>query len=116
MTIKNEEKTMLILDSFRGHLTEQIKQTCDNRNVVRAVIPGGMTKYLQPLDLTVNRSFKAKVKKYYRSMAWNQVKEDGQTWRSFNLDIFTRAIKDAWENVSSDTIAHGFKKAKVVEM
>ena len=59
MTIKNEEKTMLILDSFRGHLTEQIKQTCDNRNIVRAVIPGGMTKYLQPLDLTVKASLLA---------------------------------------------------------
>ena len=94
---EDNKKTMLILDSFRGHLTEQVKKTCDNRNLVRAVIPGGMTKYLQPLDLTVNRSFKSKVKKYYRRIACNHVKDEGQTWRSLNMDVFTKVIRNAWE-------------------
>mgnify|MGYP002481809685 CR=1 FL=1 len=50
------EKILLILDSFRGHLSKDIKHTCDENNIIRAVIPGGWTSKCQPLDLSVNRS------------------------------------------------------------
>jgi len=43
-------KRLLIMDSFRGHLTDQVKQTCDSLNIIRAIIPGGLTSELQPLD------------------------------------------------------------------
>jgi hypothetical protein len=86
------DKRLLILDSFRGHLTDTIKDTCDGKDIVRAVIPGGMTKYLQPLDLTVNKSFKSKVKKYYGKVAFIQSKSSSQSFISFNLDKFTKAL------------------------
>lgn len=49
-----EKSTLLIMDLFRGHLTEQIKDSCHDNDIVRAVIPGGLTTLCQPLDLTVN--------------------------------------------------------------
>ena len=61
----NDSKNLLILDSFRGHLTDGVKQACSYMNTLRAVIPGGLTSHLQPLDLTVNRSFKAHLRKEY---------------------------------------------------
>lgn len=104
------DKSLLILDSFRGHLTDTIKDTCDGKDIVRAVIPGGMTKYLQPLDLTVNKSFKSKVKEYYRKEAFIQSKSGSQSYRSFNLDIFTKAIKHSWNSVEGSTVRNGFEK------
>ncbi|GFV32053.1 pogo transposable element with KRAB [Trichonephila clavipes] len=38
-----------------------------------AIIPGGLTKKLQPLDVSINRSFKSKVRKL-----WEQWMSDGE--------------------------------------
>ena len=55
---------MLIMDSFWGHLIQEIGEACIATNSLRAVIPGELTSQLQPLDLTVNRSIKCKIKNY----------------------------------------------------
>ena len=59
-------KKLLILDSFRGHLTQQMKDVCEENDIVCTVIPGALTPKLQPLDISVNRSFKAYLREFYR--------------------------------------------------
>ena len=44
-------KSLLVWDSFRGHLTQPVKNTLARLNTVPAIIPGGMTSMLQPLDV-----------------------------------------------------------------
>ena len=61
---QERDKNILIMDTFRGHLTQEIGEACIDTNTLRAVIPGGLTSTLQPLDLTVNRSMKCKIKNY----------------------------------------------------
>ena len=58
LDMPDHQKTLLILDSFRGHLTEHIRETCKSMHISRAVIPGSLTSRLQPLDLTADRAFK----------------------------------------------------------
>jgi len=48
------DRNLLIFDSFKGHLTEDVKNCLKENNIRYAVIPGGCTSFLQPLDLTVN--------------------------------------------------------------
>jgi hypothetical protein len=49
--------SVLILDAARSHLTDLAKDAVrDSAKMV--VVPGGLTKKLQPLDISVNRSFK----------------------------------------------------------
>ena len=48
---------------MRAHLIETVKSLVRRANTVLTVIPGGSTKILQPLDISVNRSFKAKLRK-----------------------------------------------------
>lgn len=55
-------QSMLILDSFRGHTVSSVKNRLVEKNTNIAVIPGGCTSKLQPLDNAINRSFKSKVK------------------------------------------------------
>uniref|UniRef100_A0A1A8DN46 DDE-1 domain-containing protein n=1 Tax=Nothobranchius kadleci TaxID=1051664 RepID=A0A1A8DN46_NOTKA len=52
---------MLICDSMRAHLTDAVKIQVKRMNTELTIIPGGLTKELQPLDIGMNRSFKAKV-------------------------------------------------------
>ena len=101
---------MLIMDSFSAHLTERVKRACAEKQITQAVIPGGMTGLLQPLDLTVNRSFKCKLKEFYHRNQGLYVTEHHRfsTKSAFNLHLFTLACKSAWAQVSGDTIRNGF--------
>ncbi|CAI7902752.1 unnamed protein product [Closterium sp. NIES-54] len=60
--------TMLVLDSYRGHLTKEVKARFAALKIVPAVIPAGCTADVQPLDVSVNKSFKASVRQQYQSL------------------------------------------------
>ena len=96
------EKNILILDSFRAHLTDGMSTACMESNTIRAIIPGGLTSHIQPLDLTINRSFKSHLRKLYTV---NNEKLASQE-RLLNL---ARAVRVAWNRISPDTIRNGFK-------
>ena len=53
-----QSKALLVLDSMRAHITEPVKEVVSSMNSIMAVVPGGTTKYLQPLDISCNRPFK----------------------------------------------------------
>lgn len=54
-------RSMLVLDSFRGHTVNSVKNRLVEKNTNIVVIPGGCTSKLQPLDVAINKSFKTKV-------------------------------------------------------
>ncbi|CAI5483159.1 unnamed protein product [Closterium sp. Yama58-4] len=56
---------LVVLDSYRGHLTEAVGQTMQMFWLSRAIIPGGCTLLVQPLDVSVNRAFKCGVRHRY---------------------------------------------------
>ena len=55
-------QSLLVLDSFSAHLVNSVKRRFGEKNTNLAVIPGGLTSHLQPLDVSVNKSFKTKVR------------------------------------------------------
>ena len=52
------ERMHVIQDSCTTHVKEEIKEMYETHNITVSTIPGGCTKYLQPLDTTVINSFK----------------------------------------------------------
>ncbi|KAJ8891683.1 hypothetical protein PR048_004212 [Dryococelus australis] len=48
------KRGMFVLDSFKGHLTPDVKNTAQDLNTDLVVIPGGITSQLQVLDVPVN--------------------------------------------------------------
>jgi transposase-like protein len=57
----NNPRSLLVLDSFSAHKTDAVKQRFREKKTDLAVIPGGLTSRLQPLDVSLNKSFKSKV-------------------------------------------------------
>ena len=53
-----KKRGMLVLDSFRGHLTKEVKDVIAKCNIDLVVIPGGMTSQLQAMYVVVNKQFK----------------------------------------------------------
>jgi len=60
-SLSSNPRSLLVLDSFAGHLVDSVKNRLQEKNTNIAVIPGGLTSKLQPLDVSVNKSFKSKV-------------------------------------------------------
>ena len=51
-------KSIMILDSFRAHVADPVKDAFRKANSLVVVIPGGCTSKLQPLDVAINRPYK----------------------------------------------------------
>ena len=59
-----DRTSLLILDSFSAHSDEGFQNNFKTEHkTTTAVIPGSRTKKLQPLDISVNRSFKNHIRK-----------------------------------------------------
>ena len=112
----HRNKALLVMDSMRAHITEGVKKKIKKVNSVPVIIPGGMTKMLQPLDIAVNRSFKAVLRRQ-----WEQWMTDGQhsftttgRMRHATFKDVSTWIVEAWESITVATIQAGFKKACLI--
>jgi len=103
-------KRLLIMDSFRGHLTDQVKQTCDSLNIIRAIIPGGLTSELQPLDKTVNRSFKSHLRNFLKR-EMNSITNHSPTTNisQWNRQLMIQDVSQVWSLISPQTVINGFQ-------
>ncbi|CAI7912431.1 unnamed protein product [Closterium sp. NIES-54] len=62
---QNARRAMLVLDSYRGHITQTMLQAYRMHSITPEVIPTGCTSQIQPLDVSINRCFKAAVRARY---------------------------------------------------
>ena len=112
-----DKTAMLVLDSMTSHKDEEVRRLFKTQHdTILAVIPGGLTKKLQPLDITVNRVFKLHIRE-----SWEQ-------WMAEGLHTYTKTGKmrrathaevcnwvlEAWKAVKVSTIVNGFIKATII--
>ncbi|KAJ8280487.1 hypothetical protein GJAV_G00055280 [Gymnothorax javanicus] len=112
----HKSPSLLICDSMRAHLTDDVKNQVKQTNSELAIIPGGLTKELHPLDIGVNRAFKVKLR-----AAWEQWMTEGEhtftkTGRQHRATYATicQWIVDAWAKVSVSTVVRAFTKAGII--
>jgi len=53
-----KKPSLLVCDQFKAHVTESTKRLATKLEMHLAVIPGGLTSQLQPLDISLNKLFK----------------------------------------------------------
>ena len=56
---------MLVMDDSSMHKIDIVKYKIKECKTKISMIPGGLTRYLQPLDLSINKPFKDELKKRY---------------------------------------------------
>jgi hypothetical protein len=104
--------SMLVMDAFRGHLTEEIKTRLKNKNCDLVVIPGGMTSQLQPLDVGVNKPFKDRIRTQYNQ--WLSENEHALTptgkIKRASAATLVEWISNAWKELKTDSITKSFLK------
>ena len=52
------QPSVLVLDAFKGHLTDSVKNQLRKMNTELVVMPGGITSVLQPMDYPLTSPLK----------------------------------------------------------
>ena len=60
-----KKKACLVYDMFKTHLMQSVKKKLSQLNTDVAIIPGGLTGQLQPLDVSINKPFKDRVRVHW---------------------------------------------------
>ena len=66
-------KALLVWDTFKGHLTDELESELRKRNIITAIIPGGCTSKIQPLDVCINKPFKGNFRASWMSYMQDSV-------------------------------------------
>ena len=60
-----KKETMLVMDDASMHKLDVIKKKKNDWEATISMIPGGLTRYLQPLNASINKPFKDELRKKY---------------------------------------------------
>ena len=73
--LDHDQKALVIMDIFTGQMTSEVLDSYKSQNICVINVPANITKYYQPLDLTVNREaerfLKCKFVDWYLSQVSN---------------------------------------------
>ena len=104
------ERSLLVWDSFRAHLTESVKEALQQRSIDVAVIPGGLTPVLQPLDKCLNVPFKENMRRKYLSwMVTGPFKfTPAGKKKAPSRNLVLRWIKQSWREIPEEMVRKSF--------
>ncbi|KAI1692660.1 DDE superfamily endonuclease domain-containing protein [Ditylenchus destructor] len=109
------QKTLLIWDSFKCHISEDTKRVLHELGIETAVVPPGCTKYIQAPDTDWNHPFKASIRREYEE--WINLKDrphtSGGNPRAPDMDVYLRWIFEAWNALPDEAIAKSFKNCGI---
>ena len=106
---------MLVWDCFSAHLVNSVKQKTKDHNTDMVVIPGSLTSVLLPLDVSLNKPMKSKIRACYNDWMMNGKKTytKGRNMRAATLPTLCEWILKAWEELDITMIVKSFKKCGI---
>ena len=110
-----KDRSMLVWDMFRSHLTPATKKRLARIKTDQAVIPGGLTSLVQPLDVCLNKPFKDRVRKEWNNwmVSGEKAFTKGGNMRPPQLDELANFVLKAWEDTETNMVVRSFKKRGV---
>ena len=124
------QAALLIMDVFRGQMTEEVTSLLHDNNVLLVRVPSNMTHLFQPLDLTVNGHCKAYMKskfaEWYRKQMENalfqgkQVDEIDITFRLTTVKpLHAKWLMEFYNHITSEAgskiIINGWKASGIYD-
>ena len=105
-------QSLLVWDSFSAHLTDTVKQQLHENKTATAVIPGGLTSLVQPLDVCLNKPFKDRLREKWMTwmMSGEKTFTPGGQLRAASLVTVCQWVKESWQELSKEMVERSFKK------
>ena len=128
--LSDNQPALVIFDVFSGQMTDPVMQKLKENFIKVVKVPANMTNLFQPLDLTVNRSAKAFMKRkfteWYSSSISKQL-DEGKAIDDIDVDLklsilkplHAHWIKELYDYMTSENgreiISNGWKAAFITE-
>ena len=109
---ESDKKKLLIWDSFKCHIDENIKGLLHDKNVFSAIIPGGYTSQIQTLDVCINRPFKSRMEELFDEFMADESQHSftrGGNMKAASMTQICNMVVRAWEDITPDIIIKSFK-------
>jgi len=103
---------VLVLDAFKGHLTDSVNNQLRKMKTELVVIQGGMTSVLQPMVLSINKPFKDRLRQQYLTWIADPARgltETGKIKSAAPSEV-ARWVSAAWKAIAESIIVRSFKK------
>jgi transposase-like protein len=110
---EREGRALLILDTYAAHMTARFRSVLAEKNIDPLYIPGGLTPVLQPLDISVNKAVKDRIRDAYSRWARNTFNSETGLSKPSRKDI-AEWLLYAWEGIRQETILSGFRVAGIL--
>lgn len=110
-----KKPALLVFDQFRAHLTEKTKRVASDLRTQLAVIPGGLTGQLQPLDVSINKPFKALMREEWSrwiQKAGGNLTPTGRVKKPTITEV-SNWVLNSWYGVRQKVIVKSFKKCGI---
>lgn len=110
-----KKTALLVFDHFKAHVTQSVKAIAADLKTQLAVVPGGLASQLQPLDVSVNKPFKALMKKEW--MSWmqsvgNDLTPTGRIKKASITQVCDWILR-SWNGVKKEVVVKSFKKCGI---
>ena len=105
--LEEEDKSILILDKASSHYSEDFLNNIDLKNTLLHYIPGGLTRFLQPLDVCINAPFKKCLKNKYVLFCCNNEDDEKVT-----KEKMIEWIVEAWDDskvITKELVYNSFR-------
>ena len=108
-------KSLLVYDAFEAHVTDRVKALFKRERTDLAVIPGGLTSILQPLDVSLNKPFKDGVRRQWMQWMAEGIHEFTATGRQKKAseELICSWISQAWNDIPAEMITSSFLKCGI---
>eukprot|EP01022_Parablepharisma_sp_SALTPOND_P000666 TRINITY_DN1039_c1_g1_i1.p1 TRINITY_DN1039_c1_g1~~TRINITY_DN1039_c1_g1_i1.p1 ORF type:complete len:633 (+),score=65.21 TRINITY_DN1039_c1_g1_i1:444-2342(+) len=110
-----EENSFLLFDDHKAHTVEEVKDLLGTKSIKYAVIPGGATCLLQPVDCGIGKAIKAKVKAYYQKWILEEFEKiitpEGRRKKTFKKptnEVIAQWIMKSYSKLDRDIIKQAF--------
>ena len=106
---------LLVMDSMRAHLTDKTKEVFRAQRSKIAIIPGGLTCKLQPLDVGVNKSFKTYLRQEWEEWMSAGIHDFTATGRMkrASIPVVCSWVINAWAKVKATSVQNAFRKCGI---
>lgn len=107
--------SILVWDKFHAHITGTIKAEAKKMATTLAVVPGGLTSMLQPLDVCLKKLFKGQVYTLWQQWmhSYQEQLMKGESQTKPDIDLVAKWVKDAWDSVPPELVKLSFLKCGI---
>lgn len=94
---------------------DSVKAKLRQKNTDVAVIPGGLTSVVQPLDVCLNKPFKDKLRQKWTDwmIEGEKTYTKGGIMRAAALETVSHWVVESWNEVSDAVVERSFKKCAI---